>query len=86
MKKAEKEKKFWDILHEMRRNYNHSVCTMGSCHNEGCDNPARGGGTCPDCLEGEMAELLGDNPKASSIHYHTRQAWKTINDALEILE
>lgn len=81
-----KERKFWDLLHELRRNYGHFVCTMGSCSTDGCDNPARGGGTCPNCIEDEMAELIGDRYIAGSIHHHTRMVWLNINEALKEVE
>ncbi len=54
------EKLFYEALYSMRYNYQNIVTTYGICCIDGCKKIARGSGKCPDCIENEMAQLVGD--------------------------
>ena len=48
-----------NLLYELRYQLMHGAHTFSACSREGCDNSARGGRACPDCLEGDIDRLLG---------------------------
>lgn len=50
------------LLGDLRYQLAPGAHTYSRCSRESCDNGARGGRVCADCLELEIDALLGDNP------------------------
>jgi hypothetical protein len=61
-----------ELAIQLVRSYPAYPTTFSSC--SVCQSkPARGGMACPDCLENELAELIGD-PLARQFHHHIKGA------------
>lgn len=53
-------RKFESLIYQLRRDYHPYPATRSACSK--CDGgSARGGGHCADCIEEELAELVGDD-------------------------
>ena len=78
--------RFYMLLHRLRENYPQYDCTFSQCCNPGCTKHARGGGTCPDCLEVEIGVLLKDASLAETLHKSVKEHRQLLSDAVMVLE
>ena len=73
------------IFYSLVRNYARWPSTFSTCPTEGCERLGRGGGLCADCIEKELAGLIGEN-LAKQMHdsiKRTHELWCIIFDELE---
>ena len=47
------------LISDLWRQFPAWPSTFSACAHDDCDNRARGGALCPDCLTGALAELVG---------------------------
>jgi len=77
------ELQFYSALYALRQNYPNQVTTWGSCCNDYCNKPARGGGYCADCCEEQIAEIIDNKELALEIHNATTLTASLINRSLD---
>lgn len=62
-----------------------AITTHGTCSVDGCNNSSRGSRACPSCLEKELADFLGDPPRAEQLHRAIRHTSELIQETYESL-
>lgn len=62
------------------------VTTMGACAT-GCGNPARGGGTCADCLGTDLGELIDSSAGVAYVYAceALREAERSVMSQVEMM-
>jgi len=62
------------IVYDLRYQYPTGVTTFSSCANDDCNNSARGGRLCPDCLVDCLSALTGKPAMAQRLKHLTEES------------
>lgn len=84
MRKQEREALIFTNIHRLRRQYplESRIATCNNCMTEGCIHTVVGAGKCANCVEKDLAELIGKR-SAETLHRLTRETANEIRSMLD---